>query len=162
MKKGILLLTLCSGLFFSSCASNAINKAQVQTGTQVRGEWTLSSVNYIGLKANENVNRVFDLASPACYEGSTWSLNQNSKKGTYTFNNYSPDCPTGTAEIMWNVQQMGDASYFTFKDVTGIKAKQNTAGYQMRIESVDATSMKLVQDVNFEGKIIQIVYTFHK
>ena len=102
------------------------------------------------------------MASPECYEGSSWNLVQNNKKGTYTFNSAGADCPQGTANIIWNLTQEGSDTYFTFKDVTGIKAKQNTAGYKLRVDQVDASSMRLVQDVNANGKIIQVVYSFQR
>ncbi len=171
MKKGILLFGICATALLSSCASTTTAKQTIETGKEVRGAWTLTSVDYSGLsnnevqgnvKVNETVAKVFDTANPECFEGSTWNLVQNNKKGTYTFNNGGGDCPAGTANIIWNLVQDGSTTYFTFKDVTGIKAKQNTAGYKMRVDEIDATSMRLVQDVNANGKIAQVIYTFQR
>ena len=171
MKKSILLFGICATALLSSCASTTVAKQEINTGKEVRGAWTLTNVDYQGLannqvegnvRVNEKVARVFDMASPECYEGSTWNLVQNNKKGTYTFNNGGGDCPAGTANIIWNLVQDGSTTYFTFKDVTGIKAKQNTAGYKMRVDEIDATSMRLVQDVNANGKIAQVIYTFQR
>lgn len=32
----------------------------------------------------------------------------------------------------------------------------------MRVDEIDATSMRLVQDVNANGKIAQVIYTFQR
>ena len=170
MKKSVLLFGICATALLSSCASTSVQKQTIETGKEVRGSWTLTNVDYAGLatnqiqgtvKVNETVAQVFDTASPACYEGSTWTLVQNNKKGTYTFN-AGAQCPTGTAEIIWNLVQDGSTTYFTFKDVTGIKAKQNTAGYKLKVDYVTANSMRLVQDVNNGGKIAQVIYTYQR
>ena len=158
-------------LIFTSCAETNVIKAEMDSAKQIRGAWTLSDVSYNGLsnhelqgdkKVTETVASVFDMASPECYVGSTWNLVQNNKSGTYTFNNGSAGCPSGTSKIIWNIENDGYADYFTFKDVTGIKAKQNTAGYKLRVDDIDATSLRLVQDVNANGKIAQVIYTFQR
>jgi len=161
MKKGILMFAAATAMLFASCAQTNVVKAEMDTAKQVRGIWTLSDVSYQNLDGFA-VNNVFDMANPECFEGSTWNLVQNNKSGTYTFNNTSAECPSGTANIIWNVLQDGSDYYFTFKDVTGIKAKQNTVGYRMKLDYVDTNSMRFVQDVNAEGKIGQVVYTFQR
>jgi hypothetical protein len=171
MKKGILTLAVGTALIFASCASTNVQKSQMETGKEVRGSWTLSDVSYRGLAdkevqgnnyVTEKVSSVFDMAAPECYEGSTWNLVQNNKTGTYTFNTSDAGCPTGTAKIIWDIKEEGTTTYFTFKDITGIKAKQNTAGYRLRVDYLDANSMTLVQDVNASGKIVQVVYSFQR
>jgi len=161
MKKVILMLAVGSTFLLGSCAQTNVVKSQMETGKEVRGAWTLTDVSYENLNGFA-VNNVFDTAKPECYEGSTWNLVQNNKTGTYTFNTSSADCATGTAKIIWDVKEDGSVTYFTFKDITGIKAKQNTAGYKLRLDYVDANSMKLVQDVNAEGNIGQVVYNFQR
>lgn len=155
------MIAAATAMLFASCAQTNVVKAEMDTAKQVRGTWTLSDVSYQNLEGFA-VNNVFDMANPECYEGSTWNLVQNNKSGTYTFNNASAGCPTGTANFIWNVIQDGPDYYFTFKDVTGIKAKQNTAGYRMKLDYVDANSMRFVQDVNADGKIGQVIYTFQR
>ena len=155
------MFAAATALLFTSCAQTNVVKAEMDTAKQVRGIWTLSDVSYQNLDGFA-VNNVCDMANPECYEGSTWNLVQNNKSGTYTFNNTNADCPSGTANIVWNVLQDGSDQYFTFKDVTGIKAKQNTAGYRMKLDYVDANAMRFVQDVNADGKIGQVVYTFQR
>lgn len=171
MKKGILTLAVGTAMILGSCASTNVVKSQMETGKEVRGAWTLSDVSYSGLSnqevqgekiVTETVATVFDTASPECYEGSTWNLVQNNKTGTYTFNHSDSGCPTGTAKIIWDIKEENGTSYFTFKDITGIKAKQNTAGYRMKVEYLDANAMRLVQDVNANGKIAQVIYTFQR
>lgn len=171
MKKVILMLAVGASLALGSCASHTVAKSEMQTGKEVRGAWTLTDVSYAGLanqelqgnnRVTETVATVFDTANPECYEGSTWNLVQNNKTGVYTFNQSDSQCPSSTAKIIWNVVEEGSTSYFTFKDVTGIKAKQNTAGYKLKIDYVDANSMRLIQDVNANGKIAQVIYTFQR
>lgn len=171
MKKVILMLTVGATFMLGSCASTNVQKSQMETGKEVRGAWTLSDVSYEGLanqqvsgnvKVTETVSNVFDMAKPECYVGSTWNLVQNNKTGTYTFNTADSARPSGTAKIIWNIVEEGTTTYFTFKDVTGIKAKQNTAGYKLRVSYLDATNMTLVQDVNVNGKIAQVLYSFQR
>ena len=171
MKKGIILFASVAALFLSSCAETNVVKAEMESAKLIRGTWTLTDVNYSGLSNNEiqgnkkiteTVATVFDTASPECYVGSTWNLVQNNKSGTYDLNNGSSECPSGTSKIIWNITKDGSDEYFTFKDVTGIKAKQNTAGYKLKVEYADATSLQLVQDVNAGGKIAQVIYTFQR
>jgi len=171
MKKVILILTVGVTMILGSCASTNVQKSQMETGKEVRGAWTLADVSYAGLAdreaqgnnlVTETISTVFDTANPECYVGSTWNLVQNNKTGTYTFNNSSAACPTGTAKIIWDIREEGTTSYFTFKDVTGIKAKQNTTGYKLRVDYLDANTMTLVQDVNASGKIAQVIYTFQR
>ena len=165
------MLAVGATFALSSCASTNVQKSQMNTGREVRGAWTLSNVSYSGLanqqvqgnvKVTDNVALVFDTANPDCYIGSSWNLVQNNKTGTYTFNTSNSACPQGTANIVWNIQEEGTTTYFIFKDVTGIKAKQNTAGYKLRVDYLDANSMTLVQDVNASGKIAQVIYSFQR
>lgn len=171
MKKLFLLMGIGAIASLTSCVTPKAAKEAVGIGKQVRGSWTLTTVDYNGfsknevqgnVKVNETVANVFDTASPECYEGSTWDLVQNNKTGIYRLNNTSASCPQVAANIIWNIQQDGPSTYFIFKDVTGIKAKQNTAGYKLKVEYVDANSMRLVQDVNASGKIAQVIYNFQR
>jgi hypothetical protein len=175
MKKIILMLTVGASFILGSCASTNANtniqKSQMASAKEIRGAWTLTNVNYEGLAnkqvqgdkyVTETIANVFDTASPECYVGTTWNLVQNNKKGTYTFNNSNSGCPTGTADIIWDIKESGSTTYFTFKDVTGIKAKQNTAGYNLVVTYLNGTTMQLTQDVNVSGKIAKIIYTFQR
>ena len=171
MKKVILMLAIGTSFMLGSCASTNVAKSQMETGKEVRGAWTLSDVSYQGLanhqvqgnvKVTETVSSVFDMAKPECFVGSTWNLVQNNKTGTYTFNTSDSACPSGTAKIIWNIVEEGTTTYFTFKDVTGIKAKQNTAGYKLQVTNLSETNMTLSQDVRVDGKIAQVIYSFQR
>ena len=175
MKKIILMLAVGTSFMLGSCASSNsstnVKKSQMATAKDIRGTWTLTNVNYEGLATKqvegnkvvtETVANVFDTASPECYIGSTWSLVQNNKTGTYTFNNPSNSCPSGTANIIWEIKENGNTTNFIFKDVTGIKAKQNTAGYSLVVSYLNTNTMQLTQDVNVSGKIAKIIYTFQR
>lgn len=175
MKKLIVMLAVGTSFILGSCASTNANtnvqKAQMASAKEVRGTWTLTDVNYQGLATKqvqgdkyvtETIANVFDTASPECYIGSTWNLVQNNKTGTYTFNNPSSSCPSGTANIIWEIKEVGSTTNFIFKDVSGIKAKQNTAGYSLVVTNLTATNMQLTQDVNVSGKIAKVIYTFQR
>jgi len=157
MKKGILLSTLMGLGILTSCNTT---KAVINTETQVRGNWTVTDVQLQGTKGTVAAT-VFDEAPFECYRGSQWHLIQNNNSGTYTLNG-GGDCPSGTNSIKWTVSDDGASKYFNFKRVNNEKAKNVLTGYKMRIQSVSDNNMTLVQDVPFEGKIINIVYYLTK
>ena len=175
MKKILFMLAVGTSIALSSCAATNANtnlkKSEMATGKEVRGTWTLTNVDYQGLAnkqvegnnfVTETVTNVFNTASPNCFIGSTWNLIQNNKTGTITFNTSNATCPTGTLNIIWDIKENADKTNFMFKDVTGIKAKQNTAGYNLIVNYLNTNTMQLTQDVNVEGKIAKIIYTFQR
>lgn len=158
MKK-IFLLSILLGLFTISCSSSKIATESAKT---IRGDWTITNVSV----SNENpayVNiNVFDEASYKCYQGSTWHLVNNNNSGYYTLNG-GADCPSWTTSIQWFVSEQSGQPYFNFKQIMqGEKPKNVTAGYQLRIAYSTENSFMLVQDLMFEGKPLQVNYTFEK
>lgn len=158
MKK-LLMFGIFSIFLFSSCAET---KVVVDSEKTVRGDWTITNVTMDGINSSYVDAKVFDEADPKCYMGSQWHLVQNNNTGTYTLSG-GTNCPSGTTKIKWFVTDEGSARYFNFKKVyEGEKPKNVMDGYRMRITSADAVAMVLTQDINFEGKMISIHYTFSK
>ncbi len=153
------LLIILSAFFAVSCSSS---KIATETGRTIRGDWTITNVSI----SNENpayVNiNVFDEASYKCYTGSTWHLVYNNNTGYYTLNG-GADCPSWTTSIKWDIKEQSGQPYFEFKQIMqGEKPKNVTSGYQLRVAYSSENSFMLVQDIMFEGKPIQVNYTFEK
>lgn len=158
MKK-IILLGIISVFLLTSCDES---KVVIDTEKNVRGDWTITNVSMDGINQSWVDAKVFDEADPKCYMGSQWHLVQNNNSGTYVMNG-SGKCPVGTTKIKWFVSDEPDGKYFNFKRVyDGEKPKNVMDGYKMKITTNDGTSMNLRQDINFEGKVIGINYTFSK
>lgn len=157
--RNIMILGIFSMILLSSCAET---KVVVDSEKTVRGDWTITNVSFDGINASYVDAKVFDEADPKCYMGSQWHLIQNNNSGTYTMTG-DGNCPSGTTKIKWFVTDEGAARYFNFKRVyEGAKPKNVLDGYRMKITNANESSMVLTQDINFEGKVIGINYTFSK
>ncbi|MXV37171.1 hypothetical protein GO491_00555 [Flavobacteriaceae bacterium Ap0902] len=156
MKK---LQFLMLGLFFmiASCTTSKVAK---QTETGLRGDWTLrqiindegNTVVITSLLGNPNV---------ACFEGSTWHFVANNNSGYYILN--GAGCDSTEQPIKWYVEEDGANTYFWFKNLEeGLKAKEITTGYKMRVISVDNYQAHLVQEVPYDAGKLNIHYYFDK
>lgn len=157
MKKGIILSSLVAMGLLASCSTT---KDIINTETQLRGNWTVTDVSIQGATGTVAAT-VFDEAPHECYVGSQWNLIQNNNSGTYTLVG-GGECPSGTNAIKWTISDDGAYKYFNFKRVNNEKAKNVLTGYKMRIQNVNDNTMTLVQDVSFEGKLINIVYNLSR
>jgi|SRR5690554_5672931 len=158
MKK-LAVFSLLSFLIFVSCAES---KAVVESGKVIRGDWVISSVSVEGIEAKNIEAKVFDQASFLCYAGSQWHLVQNNSSGYYTLRGGS-GCPSETTNIKWFITEVNGYTEFKFKKVySGEKPKNVTDGYSLRVVYQGKDSFVLAQDLLFEGKPIQILYTFSK
>lgn len=142
-----------------SCAGS---KAVVDNETAMRGDWTITNVTVTGENPAYLEAKVFDEADYKCYEGSSWKLVQNNHSGHYTLNGGS-NCPSSAYNIKWFITEENGHLYFNFKRVyEGAKPKHVTDGYRMRLVNNTGSSFMLTQDLMFEGKPININYTFTK
>lgn len=158
MKK-IFLFGIISILTFTSCAES---KAVLDTGKEVRGDWTITDVTFDGINQSYVNAKVFDEADPKCYIGSHWHLIQNNNSGFYTLTG-SANCPSGTTNLKWFITDEGGNKYFNFKKVyEGEKPKNVVSGYRMKIQSSSDSYMIMQQEIPFEGGKISINYTFTK
>ncbi|HYQ59141.1 MAG TPA: hypothetical protein VEP89_17485 [Draconibacterium sp.] len=153
MKQKFLLLALLT--FLMACSTTK----QVRTSQKgLKGDWTLASIttaqgNIVAIKT------LFDQASPDCFEGSQWSFVSNNNSGTYSFMDVA--CLNATHSIKWFMEEDGEDIYFLWKFIPdGVKPKDVTAGYKLKLLSESETEFVLVQDASFEGDIISIYYQF--
>ncbi|MDD3458018.1 MAG: hypothetical protein PHO74_00840 [Weeksellaceae bacterium] len=158
MKK-FLFLGVVSMLILTSCAGS---KVVVDNEKNMRGDWTITNVSFVGIDEAHVNAKVFDEADPKCYIGSDWHLVQNNNSGNYTMNGPG-NCPGGTTNIKWFVSEEGGNVYFNFKRIyDGEKPKNVLDGYRLKITANDGSYMVMRQDISFEGKIIGINYSFSK
>ncbi len=143
---------------FVACTNT---KAIADSEKLMRGSWTVTDVSISGVNEKSVMVNVFDEASLKCYEGSSWELVQNNASGTYTLGSGS-DCPQQTNKIKWFITEEGGQSYFNFKRIGDERPKNVVDGYKLRITSNTGSSIALVQDLLFDGKPINIHYTFQK
>lgn len=155
MKQKFLLLTLVALLAACSTTKQVRNS---QKG--LKGNWTLSSITTDQGNKVE-IKELFNQASPDCFEGSEWSFVSNNNSGTYSFMDVA--CVNSTHSIKWFMEEDGSDIYFLWKFIPdGVKPKDVTAGYKLRLISESETEFVLAQDASFEGNIISIYYQFVK
>ncbi|MCG6189556.1 lipocalin family protein [Maribellus maritimus] len=151
------LFFLCLSLLFVACSTTK----QVRTAQKgLKGDWTLSSVttdkgNIVSIKT------LFNQASPDCFEGSSWSFVSNNNSGTYNFE--GANCDNSTHSIKWFMEENDDEVFFLWKFIPeGMKPKDVTAGYKLKLLSESETEFVLAQDASFEGNMMTIYYQFVK
>ncbi|RYG47969.1 MAG: hypothetical protein EOO01_14135 [Chitinophagaceae bacterium] len=151
---------LAGALLAASCSSSK-NAVSVPDRESVKGTWVLNTVSYQGL-SGAKITTLLDEGSENCVKGSTWIL-PNNGYGSYTINSSASACTPGQRNIVWSYQKSGDQATFQYKRLEGgVKAKDIADGYRFKILSVDASSMNLQSEVNFEGKPVYINYSFSK
>ncbi|WP_319499883.1 lipocalin family protein [uncultured Draconibacterium sp.] len=155
MRQTFLLLALVALL--AACSTTK----QVRSSQKgLKGNWTLSSITTDQGNKVE-IKELFNQASPDCFEGSEWSFVSNNNSGTYSFMDVA--CINSTHSIKWFMEEDGQDIYFLWKFIPdGVKPKDVTAGYKLKLISESETEFVLAQDASFEGDIISIYYQFVK
>jgi len=152
-KTGVTFLVLA--ILATSCS--VVNKTAGVDRSKFVGTWTVTNVTYEGIIGNA-VQKIFDQASPAAFEGSTWQLT-NSGNAVYTLSN-------GTAQsIYWSYYNPGGGvqAMFQFKKVyEGDKVKNVDDGYRLAIDNMDGSTMTLKVPVDLGGKTGYVVLVFNK
>ena len=156
MKK-LLLLSMLT-IFFVSCKSKSVTNTAVDNKTErmMKGDWTISSVSYIG---SEYIKvQSFGLADSQCFEGSKWKLISNNNKGEMALT--KSDCMSFSSPISWFVNKNGQ---FVLKVLNaGEKAKKVRDGYILDVANQTENSFQLIDMVNIGGKSTNVVYQFQK
>lgn len=156
MKKLFLLSVLT--LFVVSCKSTSATNTKVDNTKErnMRGEWVISSVTYIG---SEYIKvQSFGLADSQCFEGSKWKLVANNNKGEMSLT--KSDCMSFSSPITWFVNKDGQ---FVLKVLNaGEKAKKVRDGYVLDVANQTENSFQLIDMVNIGGKSTNVVYQFQK
>ncbi len=148
MKKLLLFMGIAAMIF--SCKPSVNVKSQ----TGLKGNWEVTDVQYVnasGLKIE-----VFDLADAMCFDGSTWNFVSNNNRGSFSIME-DGTCKAGTYAISWFVSPQNE---FKFKYIDGVKAKTVTEGYSLNLINQTENSFQLEQNIPFEGKFIQVIYSF--
>jgi len=155
MKKFIIGI-FCISLLFS-CETTKDLAKNIAPSNKLKGTWTLKNVEYYNTSGV--IINVFDQADALCFEDSEWDLIPNNGKGKYTLVQ-TDECTGGTTNIIWNITK---DSKFTFKKVEeGQKGKTVHEGYTLDFKNQTDTSFELLQHIPYDGKDIQIVYSFVK
>lgn len=156
MRKLLLLSALT--IFFVSCKSKSVTNTAVDNKTErmMKGDWTISSVSYIGLEYIKVQS--FGLADSQCFEGSKWKLISNNNKGEMALT--KGDCMAFSSPISWFVNKEGQ---FVLKVLNaGEKAKKVRDGYILDVANQTETSFQLIDMVTIGGKSTNVVYQFQK
>ena len=145
-------------LFFVSCKSKSVTNTAVDNKTErmMKGDWTISSVSYIG---SEYIKvQSFGLADSQCFEGSKWKLISNNNKGEMSLT--KSDCMSFSSPISWFVNKEGQ---FVLKVLNaGEKAKKVRDGYILDVANQSENSFQLIDMVTIGGKSTNVVYQFQK
>ncbi|CAM4015181.1 lipocalin family protein [Flavobacterium antarcticum] len=153
----LLLLSMIT-LFFVSCKSKSVTNTAVDNKTErmMKGDWTISSVSYIG---SEYIKvQSFGLADSQCFEGSKWKLISNNNKGEMSLT--KSDCMSFSSPISWFVNKEGQ---FVLKVLNaGEKAKKVRDGYILDVANQSENSFQLIDMVTIGGKSTNVVYQFQK
>lgn len=153
----------CTGLFvmvamLSACSGS--RDAQKMKASMA-GNWTLQSVTTEGITGTVKT-RVFNEADFSCFIGSTWNLISSNSMGSYDITSSATGCTPMKRTIRWSIYEPGGSErQFQFKRLDD---KNNPvdidAGFRLRITDLQAGTMQLKSDINFEGKSAAVVYNF--
>lgn len=155
MKK-IILISVFSVLILS-CKSNSATATKLDKKSEVaiKGNWTISSVNYPGSDVIKVTS--FDLADSKCFVGSTWKFISNNNKGNFSLNNSK--CTVYNTPITWFINSEGE---FVLKILDESKAKKVKEGYVLRVANQTDNSFQLIDKINVAGKMTDVVYQFNR
>ncbi|APZ46892.1 hypothetical protein BW723_11625 [Polaribacter reichenbachii] len=157
MKKHLIVLLFIATIV--GCKSTSVVNTKVDNKTEriLKGNWTITSVNYPGsdyIKVES-----FYLADSKCFVNSNWNFISNNNKGDMKLNNSSSACIDYSSPITWYLNKEGQ---FVLKFTNDYKAKEVSNGFVLTINNVTETSFDLVDKINVAGSIKSITYTFQK
>jgi hypothetical protein len=152
-----MLPVLLFGCKSSSKTSNLAPKSNRSTQAEIKGNWQITRVLYPGsdyIKVN-----AFQIADSKCFIGSTWNFISNNNKGSLNLNQ-SNNCSSFSSPIVWSIDKEGK---FGLKIVeAGVKSKNVTQGFLLRIANKTETSFQLIDIINVGGQNKEITYQFEK
>ncbi|AXP80454.1 hypothetical protein CJ739_1365 [Mariniflexile rhizosphaerae] len=155
MKKLILLFVAISLI---SCGASKTVRVSKKV---IKGDWVLSSINY-SQTGTYNVT-LFNDASKACFEGSTWQFVPNNNTGVYTINDAS--CPTGERHFVFTIQEV-DAETglydFLLKPTNEKHKSETNQGFRLKLSALSEYDMQWQQSVNVGGSSFTINMNFSK
>ena len=154
---------LAGSLIFAACSSS---KKAVATADRdnVKGTWVMDNISYDGIPEGQKVKlTLLGEGDENCLKGSTWVF-PNNGNGSYTIaQNATTGCTPGERNIVWSYRMENGQTILQYKRLPGgVKAKDIADGYKFNIVSATDANLSLRSDVNFEGKTININYSFSK
>lgn len=156
-----ILLVLTIPVFLFSCkttapAAGTTTQTDRKQQSDLKGNWQITGVTFPGsdyFKVNS-----FQIADSKCFVGSTWQFIPNNNKGSMSLT--SAGCPAFSSPIVWSINKEG---VFGLKFIDpGMKSKNVTQGYAMRIANQTPTSFQLIDQINIGGQQKEITYQFEK
>jgi hypothetical protein len=154
-------VSIMSAALLFACKSSAPTANQASgldrnSQSGLKGNWEITKITFPGsdyLKINS-----FQIADFKCFIGSTWNFIPNNNKGSVNLN--TAGCPSFQSGIVWSVNKDGS---FGLKFISpGIKSKDITQGYHLRLANQTATSFQLIDVINIGGQNKDLIYQFEK
>lgn len=136
-------------------------KAVRESKKVMKGDWTLSSINY-NQPGTFKVKLLND-ASKECFEGSTWQFIPNNNTGNYTVNN--TNCSIGMRYFIFTIQEIDESTGlydFLLKPTNEKKKSETNSGFRLQLTQLSDTDMQWRQTVSIEGKPFTINMNFTK
>ncbi len=162
MKKNSLLLSLLLvALIMGSCSTS---KEARNYKNNIDGNWQLQTVVTEGIIGKVK-SQILNEADVNCFIGSGWTFNRNNNLGSYTINQNAGECVGVTRNLRWSIYEAKDQpKLFQFKKLDSKlkEIEEGNAGYRFTILQLDNTTMKLRNDLLFEGKQVSFIYNFVK
>jgi len=157
----ILFSLLVASTILLSCSSSKQARAY---RADVDGNWQLQTISTEGISGKIKT-QILNEADMSCFIGSSWSFNQNNSMGSYTINVNGGECASVKRDIRWSIYEApNEPKLFQFKKLdTNLKEiEEGNAGYRFTILELNVQSMRLRNDITFEGKQASIIYNFIK
>jgi Lipocalin-like domain len=161
MKKIFTLMVVAILLFACKSTSGtstpvASTKLDKSSQVAIKGDWKITSVTYPG--SDYIVVNSFQIADSKCFVGSTWNFISNNNKGSMALT--KTGCPAFSSPIVWSINKEG---VFVLKIVdAGVKSKEVTQGYLLRVANQTETSFQLIDTINVGGQNKEVTYQFEK
>ena len=153
MRKIIFLSVIT--LLLVGCKSNPVTQLDRKTAVGIKGNWTLSAVEYPGSTYIKVTT--FELADSNCFVGSTWKFIANNNTGEMSLN--AVGCPSFSSPITWYINKEGN---FVMKILNDYKAKKVQDGYVLKVANLTENSFQLIDKINIGGQWKEVVYQFNK
>lgn len=158
MKK--LLFVLTAALLIVSCGPS---KVATEARTTFKGDWTLNSITYPNSTGTFDVT-LFNDASAACFEGSSWNFVSNNNTGYYMVQ--GPTCSAGERFFRWSIDEentpTGMFDFLLKPTDNDYKSTTGDQGFRLNLVSLTETAMIWEQTVTLEGKPFVIRMNFTK
>jgi hypothetical protein len=145
--------------FVSSCS---MSKEARTYRNQMNGNWQLQTVVSEGITGNVKV-QLLNEADLSCFVGSQWNFDNKTSLGYYSISQNAGECVAVKRNIRLSIYEDKDEpKLFQFKKVDNKykPIEEGQVGYRFTVLDIQKSTMKLRNDVNFEGKTVSFIYNF--